>query len=215
MTKVRAVAWDIDGTLVDSEPLHHACLTTTSMRYGVNLGLASQEQFIGRDMDWTWQVLEPQFPPKLAFATWCNEIIEAYVAGAPTLVAQPFVLETMQALRAAGIRQVCVSNSERRIVDANITALGIHDLIEFSISRDDVVVGKPDPTPYLEACRRLDCVPVELIAIEDSQSGLQSARAAGLRTVFIACDECDLSVRRSAIESILDLCGVVSCLPKV
>ncbi|MDH2406635.1 HAD family phosphatase [Bradyrhizobium sp. SSUT18] len=215
MTKARAIAWDIDGTLVDSEPLHHLCLTTTSMRYGVNLGPASHEQFIGRDMDWTWQVLEARFPPKLTFATWRNEIIDAYVNRSSSLVAQPFVLETMQALRAAGIRQVCVSNSERIIVDANLSALGIRDLLEFSISRDDVAVGKPDPTPYLEACRRLDCVPLELVAIEDSQSGLQSAQAAGLRTIFIACDECDLSIRRKAMGAILDLCGVVSSLPIV
>ncbi|PVE20769.1 HAD family phosphatase [Microvirga sp. KLBC 81] len=204
--QIRAVAWDIDGTLVDSEPLHHACLAMISQRYGVNLGPGSQERFLGRDMSWAWQALESGFPSELTFATWLNEIIDAYVEGASTLVAQPFVLEAMQALQEAGIRQVCVSNSERRIVDANLAALGICDLLDFSISRDDIPVGKPHPIPYLEACRRLNCAPGEVIAIEDSQSGLESARAAGLKTIFIASDEEDLSVRHKAVGSILGMC---------
>lgn len=205
MTAVRAVAWDIDGTLVDSKPLHHACLGMVSQRYGVNLGSESQERFLGRDMSWAWQALEPGFPSELRFVTWLNEIINAYVERSSTLVARPFVLEAMQALE-AGIRQVCVSNSERRIVDANLAALGICDLLDFSISRDDVPVGKPDPLPYLEACRRLNCAPSEVVAIEDSQSGLQSAQAAGLKTVFIACNEQDLSIRRKVVESVLSMC---------
>ena len=63
--------------------------------------------------------------------------------------------------------------------------LGITDLISFSISREDVARGKPDPEPYAEACRRVGLQPHEVLAIEDSSTGSQSASAAGMPIALV------------------------------
>ena len=76
-----------------------------------------------------------------------------------------------------------MSNSGRRIVDANIKALGIGKTIAFSLSLDGCLAGKPDPEPYREAARRLAPPPEAAVAVEDSGAGARSARAAGLYVV--------------------------------
>ncbi|WP_134500270.1 HAD family hydrolase [Microvirga pakistanensis] len=210
MTEIKAVAWDIDGTLIDSEPLHLVCLIAVSARYGVDLSQDPGDRFLGRDMHWVWDTLRPRFPAALTFETWLAEILDAYVESASTLVPRPFVIEAMHRLHQAGIRQVCVSNSERRVVDANLAALGVAQLLEFSISRDDVPVGKPDPTPYREACLRLGLKPTAVMAVEDSQSGLMSAMAAGLQVTFIADHENNLDTRRKAVDTLLAGCSIES-----
>ncbi|WP_239501209.1 HAD-IA family hydrolase, partial [Stenotrophomonas maltophilia] len=60
-------------------------------------------------------------------------------------------------------------------MDANLAALGIGDCIIGSVSLDDVGAGKPDPTPYREACRRLALSPQQVVAVEDSTTGARSA----------------------------------------
>ena len=92
----------------------------------------------------------------------------------------------MRELAARGVAQACVSNSGRMIVDANIEALGIGEIIAFSLSLDDVSSGKPDPEPFREAARRLGAEPQATVAVEDSGAGARSARAAGLYVVGYA-----------------------------
>ena len=69
------------------------------------------------------------------------------------------------------------------IVDANLDALGVAHHMVFSISFDDVPRGKPDPWPYAEACRQLGRQPADVLAVEDSRTGIASAVAAGLPCV--------------------------------
>jgi len=98
------------------------------------------------------------------------------------------MMMTTTAARGAGVRMVCVSNSVRRIVDANIAALGIAGDIAFSISFDDVPHGKPHPAPYAMAASRLGLAPAQVAAVEDSETGAISANAAGLRVFGIATE---------------------------
>ncbi|MDB5550284.1 MAG: HAD-superfamily hydrolase, subfamily variant 3, partial [Rhizobium sp.] len=72
------------------------------------------------------------------------------------------------------------------VVDANLKALGVIDLIEFSISLDDVSLGKPHPEPYLAAAQRLGIPPEAIAAVEDSVAGATSARDAGFRVFGLA-----------------------------
>lgn len=178
-----AVAWDIDGTLVDSEPLHHEALLAAGRNWDVDLSDLPDQAFRGIHVGEVWKLLTPRLPTGIVEAEWHEAINDHYVGHYDRLVAIPEAVATMRTLAGLGIRQVCVSNSARRVVDANIRALGIDDVIEFSLSIDDVAVGKPDPEPYLAACRRLDEPPGKVIAVEDSRSGVTSARAGGLYVV--------------------------------
>ena len=181
---IRAVAWDVDGTLVDSEPNHHAALMKVSARYGVPIA-QNDARFLGVAAEDVWKELRPLYPPTLDFQAWIEEIIAAYIGLTATLAPLPGAREAVETLSRAGVPQSCVSNSARRIVDANLAAIRLAKYFAFTIARQDVQRGKPDPEPYALACHRFGASPSEVLAVEDSDVGAASARAAGLRILRI------------------------------
>ena len=199
MSVFHAVAWDIDGTLVDSEGLHQRSLIETGADFGVDLSDLRDEAFRGIHMRDVWTALKPRFPHTVDRKRWIEAIERFYVAHAPSLSAVPGAVEAVHALAAKGFAQACVSNSSRSIVDANLDALGVRRSMAFSISLDDVSAGKPDPEPYRQAARRFALPPAAIVAVEDSGAGARSARAAGLHVIGYAPDGnalvgCDRSI---------------------
>jgi HAD superfamily hydrolase (TIGR01509 family) len=186
MSLFRAVAWDVDGTLIDSEGLHQRSLIETGAEFGVDLSDLPDEAFRGVHMRDVWTALKPRFPVSVDRKTWIAAIQRFYIACAPSLSPIPGALEAVRALAAKGVAQACVSNSGRAIVDANLEALQIRPAISFSISLEDVSAGKPDPEPYREAARRFALPAAAVVAVEDSGAGARSARAAGLYVVGYA-----------------------------
>ncbi len=179
---VRAVAWDIDGTLIDSEPLHHRALVAVCRDLKVDLSGVTDETFCGVHMKDVWRHLRSRAPSELEEARWLAAIESYYVEHRSELAPIEGAREVIAKLAERGLRQCCVSNSGRTIVDANLDVIGVGEAIEFSISLDDVKAGKPSPEPYLQAARRLSLAPRELMAVEDSATGLESARLGGLRS---------------------------------
>ncbi|MGO4334832.1 HAD family hydrolase [Labrys sp. KB_33_2] len=182
--RIEAIAWDIDGTLVDSEPLHQEALNAISHDLGIDMSDLHDDRFRGIHMGDVWRMLESRMPAGVTEESWGTSIVDYYIARAHTLKPLPGVLDLVRRFAAAGIRQACVSNSSRRVVDANLAGLGILPFIDFSISLDDVAKGKPDPEPYATACRRLGALPAHVLGVEDSHTGFASAKAAGLVTAF-------------------------------
>src|SRR5258708_9417856 len=151
MSLFRAVAWDIDGTLIDSEPLHQRALLAASAALGADLNDLENDAFRGVHAPDIWKALRPRFSADATFETWITGIESYYVAHAAELEPIPGAIDAMRELAARGVAQACVSNSGRTIVDANINTLGIGKIIAFSLSLDDVVSGKPDPEPFRAA----------------------------------------------------------------
>jgi len=185
---LRAIAWDLDGTLLDSEGLHHRALVMACQAYGVDLFDLPDQAFLGIHVFDVWNILRPRLPQRLERREWLAAIDGFYIKNNGELAPMPQAAETISALSARGIAQACVSNSSRAVVDANIAALGIRDHIAFSISLDDVSMGKPDPEPYGLAARRFAVPAAAIAAVEDSAVGAASARAAGLVVVRYAPD---------------------------
>jgi HAD superfamily hydrolase (TIGR01509 family) len=177
---IRAVAWDVDGTLIDSEPAHHEALMRVSARYGVPVA-PDDPRFVGLAMEQVFDALAPLYPVSLNQQQWLDEIVADYVASASRLRPMAGAREAVAALAKAGVPQACVSNSARPVVAANLARLEVGGAFAFTVARDDVARGKPDPEPYALACRRLGAAPDETLAIEDSDVGAASARAAGLQ----------------------------------
>jgi HAD superfamily hydrolase (TIGR01509 family) len=180
---IRAVAWDIDGTLVDSEPRHHRALLAASRDLGVVLDDLPDQAFRGVHMLDVWEVLKERYPATVGRERWLDLINARYVADEEPLVPIPGARQVIADLHGLGYPQICVSNSNRAVVDANVAGLGIASFLVGTISLDDVAAGKPDPEPYQRACRQLGLEPREVAAVEDSATGIASARAAGLPVI--------------------------------
>ena len=210
---IRAVAWDIDGTLIDSEPLHEAVLREVCAGYGADVSDTDPERFRGLHMPDVWRALRPRLPAGLTGEEWQETMILRYVARAGELRPLPGAREVMQKFADAGLRQVCVSNSGRRVVDANLRILAVDGLIEFSLSLDDVAAGKPDPEPYAAAARRLGLEAGAMAAVEDSVAGATSAHRAGLRVFALAVSGVHRAPARRTVRRLDELLPLILPAP--
>ena len=177
---IRAVIWDIDGTLVDSESLHLRALLSICTEYHVDISDLPDDEFVGINLHGVWEALKDRFPKTLSREQWITELNHFYRANSDMLKPMPQAPGVVKGLSKLDIVQAAVSNSNRTIVDTNLEALKLKIYMQFTLSLDDVPIGKPSPAPYRMAISKLGLTPPKIIAVEDSPSGAQSASAAGL-----------------------------------
>lgn len=179
---IRAVLWDIDGTLLDSEPHHHRATLAVCRSHGYELSAEDGARFLGCGFPEFYASLDARSPMPLPFRAWVDAITDSYLEGIAGVTPREGAFALVTAFAGLGLRQACVSNSGRRVVEANLRAIGLPHL-EFAVSRDDVANGKPDPEGYRLAAHRLGVPPEACAAIEDSPTGARAAKAAGMLTV--------------------------------
>jgi HAD superfamily hydrolase (TIGR01509 family) len=182
---IQAIAWDIDGTLLDSEPLYNQAICYASQQLGVDSRQLDPAQLAGLHMPDVWQLLAAQSPHG-PYAQWLSLLEDYYLAHVHTLPINDHSSQLIACLSQRQIRQACVSNSTPRIVAANLQHLAITAHLEFVISLHDVQQGKPAPEPYLLACEKFQLAPQSILAVEDSITGLCAAHAAQLNVVHYA-----------------------------
>lgn len=180
----KAVFWDMDGTLVDSEPLHEAALVAALRSVGIAPPVDLHERVLGVAAGPVYEMLRSEFGLDLPFDDWIVRKYDHYLPMAATLKPRPGAIEVFNALRALGVQQAVVSNSDRVIVDANLSAVGLIYPGMRTISRNDVREGKPHPEPFLRAAWLARVDPADAVAVDDSVTGATSGLAAGMRTIF-------------------------------
>jgi HAD superfamily hydrolase (TIGR01509 family) len=186
LSAIDAVVWDMDGTLIDSEPRHERVFYATCRRHGVDLSDLDAGVFVGVHQYDVWNAVAHRFPSGVSREAWLADLDAAYLADEVALQAMPDAQRVVGRLHELGIRQACASNSSRVVVAANLQELGILPFLQATVTLDDVAQGKPSPDPYARACDLLGVLPERAVAVEDSITGLMSARAAGLSTLGFA-----------------------------
>ncbi len=185
---VKAVLFDMDGLLVDSEPLWTIGEIELAERLGGSWSDEIKTAIIGTRLDTAIRtVLEwygaPQSPADVEAAMdfLLNRMVALYHDQLPLM---PGALELVDAVRAAGVATALVSSSYRVLVDAVLDGVG-RDRFDVTLAGDEVTHGKPDPEPYLVACERLGVLPAETVVLEDAMSGVTSAEAAGCKVIAV------------------------------
>jgi sugar-phosphatase len=176
---MRAVAFDLNGTLSDDEPVLAGIYGDLFAEQGRPLSEADYyERFAG-------QTDEEMFRSWLGVAD--PGLIEERIARYIARVADGSTVdsETRAAVRfaAARVPVAIVSASVRREIDAVLNAACLRHEVSAIVSHDDVTNGKPDPEGYLAAARLLGVEPEQMLVFEDTEVGLTAARAAGARVV--------------------------------
>jgi HAD superfamily hydrolase (TIGR01509 family) len=186
MGRFEAVIFDMDGVLIDSEPLHFAVLSELLARAGHILTRAENEDFIGT----TSEAMFSTLIAKHGLSGTVDEYIARYDEALLRVLHEPHapaagVTALMARLRELGKRLAVASSSRRTWVAATIQSLGLADRFDVLVSGDDVERGKPDPAIYVLTAQRLGITPDRCVAIEDSPNGVQSARAAGMTVLGV------------------------------
>jgi HAD superfamily hydrolase (TIGR01509 family) len=180
-----AVLWDMDGTLVDTEPYWMQCEFALAEKYG---GTWSQEHglaVVGGDLIDSATYMQKH----MGIDRSPRQIVEELLDGVVALVQQdvpwrPGARELLLALRAEQVPCALVTMSWRRFVEPIVQALpeGSFDAL---VCGDEVSHGKPHPEAYLRAAELIGFAPDETLAIEDSPTGTTSAEAAGCRVLVV------------------------------
>lgn len=181
---LKAAFWDMDGTLIDSEPLHEEALIVALGTVGIAPPPDLHERVLGIAAYPVYKMLRDQYGLELPFDEWIVRKYAHYLKEAPRLQARPGAVEIYRELKARGITQAIVSNSDRLIVDANMRALDLHEPGMVTITRNDVRDGKPFAEPYLRAAWLCGMEPATCAVMEDSWPGSVAGLSAGMRTVF-------------------------------
>lgn len=206
-----AVLWDVDGTLIDSEPLHEAALVQALHDLGLTPPADLHGHIVGRDARHVHNWCCENLGLTLDLGAWLHRKYRTYLASVASLEPRPGAVELFHQLRAEGYAQAIVSNSDRIIVNANLDAVGLNEPGLVTVSRNDVRTGKPGPEPYTRAAWLLQIDPGSCQVVEDSVTGAKAGLAAGMRTLF--WPETDLATPEGA-ERISDFAHLADAIRK-
>jgi len=184
-----AVLFDMDGTLIDTEKLWDIALRDLAEHLGGVLTPEARARIVGTSAAETMEIFRvalnrPDLDPDEGNAFLTKRMTELYAAGAPWRPGAPAVIDSV---RAAGLATALVTNTNRELVDVVLSSLGPHRF-DVVVCGDEVANPKPHPEPYLTAAARLGADPAACVAIEDSPTGLASARGAGCAVIAIPND---------------------------
>lgn len=182
-----AVIFDMDGVLVDSEPLHYATTNAVLARRGVRLEAPDYEGLKGLTDLALFERLGARFglpdPPRALAAERVGDVLVAMAEG--VLLPTDGALECLIGLQAEGLRLALASSATRLQVGLVVERLGIGRLLGAVVSADDVARGKPFPDLFLAAASRLAVPPADCLVVEDAVLGVVAARAAGMSAIAL------------------------------
>lgn len=187
MKEIKAVVFDMDGVIFDSEAKVVECWVETAEKHGIRdievlchkcLGTNSAEtrrialEFYGED-----------FPYDEYKAEMSALYHERYDGG--RLPMKPYIRELLELIKAKGLRIALASSTRYQVVHDQLRDAGILSYFDKLVCGDMVSRSKPAPDIFLKACEELSVAPSAAIAIEDSHNGIRSAYAAGMRPVMV------------------------------
>jgi HAD superfamily hydrolase (TIGR01509 family) len=189
LSHASAAIFDLDGTLVLSEPAWEEAKRRVMASLGLQVPQRVYDAFVGRSVgDFLDHVLGPDLSTGQR-----ADLADRVSAEADILLPRlrqpvPGAAQSVRRLADAGLRIALCSSAPRRHIHAALEQLGIAALVEVIVSGAELPRGKPDPLPYLETLRLLDLDATAAFAVEDALAGVRSAHAAGLFVIGIGPD---------------------------
>jgi HAD superfamily hydrolase (TIGR01509 family) len=182
---IEAVVFDLDGLLIETEEIWDEVREALVRERGGRWTESAQRDMMGMSSsEWSRYLHEtlglPEAPEELNRLV-VERMAERYREQLPLL---PGAVEAVQRVAARWPLAVA-SSSNRPLIDLVLELSGLAPLFQVTVSSEEVPRGKPAPDVYLEAARRLGVEPERAAAIEDSQAGIGSAHAAGMRVIAI------------------------------
>ena len=184
----RAVLWDLDGTLVDSEDYHWQSWRDT---LAAEQCAITYEQFLASFGQKNDRILRGWFgpdaaPERIRRVGDAKEAEYRRLAREGHLSALPGAVAWVRRLRDEGWRQAIASSAPRANADVMLSAIGLAASFDAVVTAEDVTIGKPDPQVFLTAAGRLGVAAARCVVVEDAAVGIEAARRAGMRSIGVS-----------------------------
>ncbi len=185
----KAVVFDMDGVLLDTEKLYRMHWKKAGASYGITEAQMDEVCRIvaGGTPDHTKKVFAEHFGEDFPYAE-CRELtyklMEAYIEE-HHIDLKPGVIEVLEHLKENHIKMAVATSTRQELAEARLKMTGIYDYFDELVYSNMVSRGKPNPDIYLKACEMLGVSPNDAIGVEDSINGVIACHSAGLYTVMV------------------------------
>lgn len=201
---MKAVIFDMDGVLINTEPLHFACWKKALASEGIDLEYEVYKPCIGSTHGYLQELLRAAYGDQIQEMQDLKEKMFAEKAkivekeGFPKL---PGAQETVKKLKELGYRLAVASSSPRHAIEQVLEALELSSLFDCIMSGEEVAHPKPAPDTFLGVMRKMGLQPEDCLVVEDSTNGGKAAAAAGMRCIwFHNPDSGDQSIPHAELE---------------
>lgn len=183
---LKAVIFDMDGVLIDSEPIHMKSFSLLAEELGIEFNKDYYAQFIGSTTDNMWKILINDY--KLPFSK--DELMEKSdvhlkkILGTGGYPIMSGASEIIKNLHENGVKLAIASSSGMQRIEDTLNKLGVSDIMDGIVSGMNVKNPKPAPDTFLEAAKILNVSPDECIVVEDSVNGMKAAKNANMICVM-------------------------------
>jgi len=205
--RYRAVVFDMDGLLLDTETLWERSESELFRRHGQEFTREDQLAVMGTGIEFSARYYAERLGERLERGPALIDEMHGYMLEAlqREVRARPGAVELVERLRGQ-VPLGLASNSARLLVDAALATARLGDAFDAIVTAEDVEHAKPAPDLYLEACARLGVSPADALALEDSAPGIAAAKAAGLTCIAVPqFAETDVSIADRVIDSLEEL----------
>ena len=184
---VKAVVFDMDGVLLDTESVCFECWKRAGEQIGVYDSQEAYHLCVGTNVNDTRLILHERYGAAFDADDFIERtrVLFHVVESEKGLSLMPHVRECLDSLKAQGFRLAVASSTRSEAVHRQLGAAGIIGCFETITCGDTVEHSKPAPDIYLKACESLRLSPAECIAVEDSPNGVRAAVAAGMKCVMV------------------------------
>lgn len=224
MRDIRALIFDMDGVIVDSEPLHLAAYKEFFEKFGIEYTASHNEEFLGtKDVAMARTLIDrhnlPHTPESMVKEK--ESILIRLLTEEAT--PRPGLRVILEEARANALPMAIASSATLPTIQLVVDRLGIREYFTSLTSGDEVQNGKPAPDVFLLAAKRLGQSPEHCLVIEDTINGIRAAKAAGMMCIGIPCDATmhqDHSLADERLCSLVevkfrrDADGTVWCVPQ-
>ncbi|MGH3241350.1 MAG: HAD family hydrolase, partial [Spirillospora sp.] len=180
-----AAVFDLDGTLIDTEPRSRAQWSRLFDVHGVAYDDALIASFAGRRGLEVLGGLAHLFPGRTVEELFEEVVSYQHLPGMPAVAPVPGAVGLVRTLAGSGVPLAVVTSAERSYAEGLLDVLGVRGLLDIVVTAGDVGTGKPHPEGYLAAARALDVPAAEAVGFEDTPAGVAAVKSAGMTCVGV------------------------------
>lgn len=183
---VKAVVFDMDGLLINTEVLWREGMIEAARAFGRDLHLDAFKRMIGTPATRTREILYEEFGADFDVDSYLDDAGQRFHDGLDLEnILKAGVVELLDHLDALGLPRAIATSSPHEAVETHLRPSGVIDRFNAVIARGDYANGKPAPDPFLNAAKALGVAAEDCLALEDSHAGVRAAHAAGMMTVMV------------------------------